>query len=272
MLVTAGGRRSMYRPLGQPGYSRYPSYQCSKTINFTYPWGRPVLYSRAARKIVQGGWETGGMVQQCLEFKVLHDVGNAIFHWIYSLPVINIRLFGHTTGGGGQSFGAHGVNHDTAATMSGKKPIQTMYQVHDTFTRAHYNWSQQQPILWHNATGFYKTKTYQRYGDPTSWKDVWHIVPYSDCWDPTEPLSIYYEDDRLRDLQYKCANIMYRLEVRTENGTWPSLRKYEIPCKKLFQLLSKPATSSYFMEDMIQSLQNTTAAFPLSTSWEHYER
>jgi Fringe-like len=57
MLVTAGGKRSMHRPLGQTGYSRYPSYPCSKNANFTYPWGRPVLYSRAARDIViKGGW------------------------------------------------------------------------------------------------------------------------------------------------------------------------------------------------------------------------
>jgi hypothetical protein len=209
------------------------------------------------------------MVQQCLEFRVLHDVGNAIFHWIYSLPVVNIRLFGHTTGGGGQSFGAHGVNHETAATITGKKPLQNMYQVHETFTHAPYNWSKQ-PILWHNVSGFHKTKTYQTYGDPTGWKNVWHTVPHSDCWDPTEPSSLN-KNGRLRDLQTKCANIMQRLEERTENGTWSSLRQYEIPCGKVFQILSQQTQSSQpISETWIQTLQNETYDFPLSTSWEHY--
>jgi hypothetical protein len=261
MIVTAGGKRAMSRALGQSSYSRFPLYKCSNSHNFTYPWGQPVMYSRAARETVKDGWNSGGLVSQCQEFKVSHDVGNAIFHWIYSLPVVNIRLFSHTTAESGKSFGTHGINHETAATRTGKKEIKDMYQMHNIFEQTYFN--HVQPIIWHNATGFRSTNTYNMYGEPVTWGNVWHTMPYSDCWDPHDQLPP--KNERLELLKQKCANILDRLKV---DDTVSSIRIYEVPCQKVFELLNSPKTVSTL--DIV-SCENALAGFPSETPWQYFE-
>jgi Fringe-like len=268
MLITAGGKRSSYRILGQAEYSRYPLYHCSRNFNFSYPWGQPVIYSRAARQVLLNGWMAGGLVHQCREFKVTHDVGNAIFHWIYSLPVVHIRLFTHTTGGGGQSFGTHGVNHETAATLNGKKELQSMYQVHDVFQSYEYQY-QKLPIRWHNVTGFRTTKTYQTYGDPRHWGSTWHIVPYEDCWDGKKPPTTSARLKRMEILRQKCVNILDRLEGKKSSiDIQTPLKVFRIPCYEVFGKLQKPRRVT---EHDVLTLENDLAAFPIDTPWLYFE-
>merc|ERR1712232_486716 len=53
--------------------------------------GQPVVYNRDALELILPGLRWNGLVRQCLEFNVTHDVGNAIFHWMYSIPTARFR-------------------------------------------------------------------------------------------------------------------------------------------------------------------------------------
>eukprot|EP00557_Chaetoceros_sp_GSL56_P008837 CAMPEP_0176499984 /NCGR_PEP_ID=MMETSP0200_2-20121128/13255_1 /TAXON_ID=947934 /ORGANISM="Chaetoceros sp., Strain GSL56" /LENGTH=451 /DNA_ID=CAMNT_0017898513 /DNA_START=1 /DNA_END=1352 /DNA_ORIENTATION=- len=88
MLITA----SIPYRLGRSGYMRsLSSYRCSRDEDFKYPWGQPVIYNQAAFQMVIPGLQLNGLVQQCLEYNVTHDVGNALFHWMYSIPSARVR-------------------------------------------------------------------------------------------------------------------------------------------------------------------------------------
>lgn len=192
MLIT-GSNVVMDRTLGQSSYSNDPNYTCSITDhNFTYPWGQPVFYTRGALQLVASGLRAGGLMKQCEEFQVTHDAGNAIFHWMYSIPEVRVRFFTYPTRHDDETFGSHGVGrkikdvygkkHKLAGT-SYFKMMSEMAEVH-----RYYLTMRDEPlseIVWHNVTGFQQTHTYQQYGDPTTWND-WHTMPIADCMGPVQ--------------------------------------------------------------------------------------
>lgn len=66
-----------------------PENVCSNVRgdNFMYPWGMPIFYSRGAMGLLARGFKANGLVKQCREFLVTHDIGNQIFNWMYSLRI-----------------------------------------------------------------------------------------------------------------------------------------------------------------------------------------
>jgi hypothetical protein len=167
--------------LGQMGYIYKPSdmqYFCShKNNQYTYPWGMPVVYSKAALLLVSNGFRQGGLVSQCVAFNITHDTGNAIYHWMYSLPSIWLRVPGLADWYRDDFFGAHGVGRATDY----KNATETnMYALHKTYSSRRYRPPINVTYVWHNVTGFRTTKTYKDYGDPAHWTE-WHTFPVKDC-------------------------------------------------------------------------------------------
>ena len=185
LIATAQGLRgpAAKRPpsyLGQFGYRRqYSPYKCKMELNFTFPWGQPVVYSKAALQLVAGGFRTNGLVAQCIEYNVTHDVGNAIFHWMYApiVKVIPIRINMRPDTIGSESFGSHGVHK---ALPQDPTTVVTMKDVHEIFTKVKFRpraYTRNKFIV----SGFLETETYQLYGSPTTWGSVWHTMPVKDC-------------------------------------------------------------------------------------------
>ena len=160
--------------LGQEGYLKNSSYHCSRLDNWTYPWGQPAVYNRAAfEQIVTIVFQRGGLVKQCLEYQVTHDVGNALLHWMMMFPTLWIRITAN------QEFrddylAYHRVGRDGPGSM--------IHQVHEQFDHLRYpfNISTPVPRFWTNTTGFRLTQTFQHFGHPSNWTE-WHTMPTSDC-------------------------------------------------------------------------------------------
>lgn len=197
MLVTTGGR--VARSLGQSSYLQNPKYKCTTTNNnYTYPWGQPVFYTHGALTYISNGLRAGGLVKQCNEFEVTHDAGNAVLHWMFSIPEVRIRIFLFPNREDPKSFGSHGIEHLTRERLDGKRqpPGQKpgrqqlnmsitpgMKEVHGKFLRMGYTETE---VKWHNVTGFTQTSTYQRFGDSSTWGSEWHTMPVADCITPEE--------------------------------------------------------------------------------------
>jgi hypothetical protein len=188
MLIT-GSSAIMDRTLGQSSYSNVPDYKCDTTNhNYTYPWGQPVFYTHGALAYIRNGLQAGGLVKQCLEYNVTHDAGNAVFHWMYSIPEVRIRFFTYPTRHDPDTFGSHGVQHvimkqyrrnHAKFGQQYMKTTPTMRELHD-----YYLGFGDGPIdvLWHNVTGFRQTPTFQQYGDPATWNgNQWHTMSIADC-------------------------------------------------------------------------------------------
>ena len=167
--------------LGQTGYvPRRSPYQCTGDLpNFTYPWGQPVFYNRAAFELLQPAFAAGAMTQLCRDFGLYaHDTGNALLHWMFSIPAIWMRNPNNVKTGGYRSdfLGMHRVSRDG--------PASAMKVVHETYLHKYpYDTSgNRPPYMWSsNATGFRQTQTYHQYGDPSTWGTQWHPFPTSDC-------------------------------------------------------------------------------------------
>ena len=178
-LVTAAGVSAKF--LGQSGYlGRRAAYSCSAHDEFRYPWGQPVIYSRAALHRIEPGLRAGGLVKQCMEFQVTHDVGNAIFHWMYQIPdySIKVRMFPRDTLSP-EVFGAHGIHRfikDLNRTV-------TMKDVHRQALNMTRNAFKPYMRLRHHRKGFIETDTFARFGDPSSWGRTWNTMPVRDCMD-----------------------------------------------------------------------------------------
>lgn len=176
MLITG----SVPMRLGRAGYSRPPQagYRCSRDEDFKYPWGQPAIYNQAALKMIIPGLELNGLVQQCLEYDVTHDVGNAIFHWMYSIPGTRIRSV-NFKGDKPQ----WGFREDTIVYHgAGSSPKIPMTLFHEERTK-HIEVPFAAPIQYFgrfHPNGFQRTKTFQDFGSPKDWK-VWHTMPVTDC-------------------------------------------------------------------------------------------
>jgi hypothetical protein len=180
-LVTAGGRSA--KQLGQFGYKGIRgAYKCSDLPEYRYPWGQPVIYSRAALRRVTPGLRAGGLVKQCIEFDVTHDAGNSIFHWMYQLPdyAIRISMFPGTKVSR-DVMGVHGIHRHIESVGH----VVTMQEIHAQAT----NSTQKTTIkkymkILNNRTGFLESETLAKYGGPSGWGDgVWHTMPVTDCMD-----------------------------------------------------------------------------------------
>jgi hypothetical protein len=75
-IVPQLAKQDSIRALGHVGYLGRPNYTCAiDDANFTYLWGQPVFYTRAALQHVSNGFRAGGLVKQCIEYQVTHDAG-----------------------------------------------------------------------------------------------------------------------------------------------------------------------------------------------------
>jgi hypothetical protein len=167
--------------LGHMGYElkTKQTYVCSKNDEYTYPWGMPVLYSKAALLHVSNGFRQGGLVRQCVVFNITHDTGNAMFHWMYSLPSIWLRVPPAPGWLRDDFFGNHGIGRATEF----KSPNETtMFVLHRKYTTLlkFKRYPTNHIYAWHNVTGFRTTKTFKDYGDPAYWTE-WHTFPVDDC-------------------------------------------------------------------------------------------
>ena len=182
--------------LGQHAYLKHHSpYKCSKDNEFKYPWGQPVVYNRAALERILPGLEQNGLVKQCVEYGVTHDVGNALLHWMYSIPSVKFRFPNAkqqlTWKRGkrnwkfrGDSIGYHGAGvHESLKmewfheeTRHERRRIETMNNV--PFNRS--NLPREDYFEWQHVNGFNQTATFEKYGDPGNWSE-WHTMPTFDC-------------------------------------------------------------------------------------------
>ena len=168
------------KPLGQTGYvmlPQQPAYHCERNdTHYKYPWGMPVVYSKAALLHISNGLRQGGLVKQCMEFNVTHDVGNAVFHWMYTLPFLwwwvpDRAHFFHN------AFGAHAIGRITRGNND-----TSMMAVHKGYMSPLLKQPDPSEFTYRTGimTGFRRTRTYEDYGDPANWTQ-WHIFPVKDC-------------------------------------------------------------------------------------------
>jgi hypothetical protein len=177
-----------HRLLGWPGFNDSPPYNCSKTPEFLYPWAQPAIYNRAAFELVVRGLQQNGLVRQCLEFDVSHDVGNAIFHWMYSIPtsLLELRDAGWVAGwGDGAELPAQNiVVYHNIEKIKGHEFVRFHAQLLNYMKRNNitdYDFSaQQEEKWWRHVNGFQLTDTFRKFGPPHRWKE-WHTMPVSDC-------------------------------------------------------------------------------------------
>jgi hypothetical protein len=166
--------------LGKTGYLGAKSpYNCSKSKQFRFRWGQVSIYNRATLLALQRGLALGGLLAQCKEFDVAQDVGNSLFHWMYSLPNLWIdispycfKLVKRRKESLPFSFGCHGVSK----AGSNSFPIH-MVSLHSLYVSQ----SNAELYLWWNVSGFRKTSVYRQYGDPRQWSLHWHLFPVADC-------------------------------------------------------------------------------------------
>ena len=182
--------------LGQYGSQKATSlYSCSRDNEFKYPWGQPVVYNRAALERILPGLQQNGLVKQCMEYGVTHDVGNAILHWMYSIPSVKFwfpnakhqltwRKRNKSWKFRGDSIGYHGAGaHESLKmewfheeTKHERRRIETMSNApfdRNQLPSEHY-------FDWRKVNGFNQTTTFEKYGDPGKWIE-WHTMPASDC-------------------------------------------------------------------------------------------
>ena len=125
---------------------------------------------------IRRGLELGGLVKQCVEFGVTHDVGNALLNWMYSLDALWIRTRDRPMGVKPWDVVVHGIGRCIGVEC----PMQHVHNF--VGPRVAPNRSEYQ-YLWHTVDGFRSTPTYQKYGDPWTWTTEWHTMPVEDCQD-----------------------------------------------------------------------------------------
>lgn len=172
------------RLLGQFGYlplEKTP-YLCTKDMNYSYSWGQMVAYNRRTLQHIRRGLELGGLVKQCVEYGVFHDVGNAIFHWMYQLPDLRLFLGNRPSWPQPWFLGVHGVGRCQEAGFD-----CPMHEIAERLNRSQYAPPLDNlPMQWRTGgkAGFRTTSTFQAYGDPSQWDEVWHTMPIQDCLGP----------------------------------------------------------------------------------------
>jgi hypothetical protein len=177
LLVLTSGPSS--RMLGKFGFipDRAP-YKCSQDPSYSFPWGQVVAYNRATLQHIRKGLQLHGLSKQCLEYNVFHDVGNALFHWMYQLPELHLQISDRPYELRPDLLGAHGVGRCGYFSCS-------MQDIADLFRHPLFDPPNPFPVVWRNtSTGYQTTTTYQQYGGPSQWTEVWHTMPTRDCLGP----------------------------------------------------------------------------------------
>ena len=151
-----------------------PRNRCSKEPSFTYMWGNPAVYSRGAMERMRRGLELGGLVKQCVEFGVTHDVGNALLNWMYSLDALWMRTRDRPNSVRAWDVAVHGIGRC-------RKISCPMHEVHGRVAPMQDPNRSEYQYFWHTVDGFHSTSTYQKYGDPWTWTTEWHTMPVADC-------------------------------------------------------------------------------------------
>lgn len=174
LVLTSGPSTRM---LGRYGYlPQKSSYKCSKDPSYLYPWGQVIAYNRATLAQIHKGLRMHGLLKQCLEYNVYHDVGNALFHWMYRIPEIRLRISDRPNEMRNEMLGSHGIGRCKFGC--------SMDQIHDWYNKPHYQPSKPYLIEWRNATGFQTTRTFRTHGCPSTWTNEWHTMPAADCLGP----------------------------------------------------------------------------------------
>jgi hypothetical protein len=174
-VIAASGRNLGWNSqLGKPSFAHEGSnYHCSNEPKFMYPWGQPVMYSRQALLSMQNGFRLRGLTKQCMEFDVTHDVGNAIFHWMYQIPNVRMPWPMNPDVMKNTSLGAHAVGRTDFLNFSqlhekietGGIPIENVAFAHE----------------WNTEFAFHETETYKKFGDPRTWTKTWHTMGVEGC-------------------------------------------------------------------------------------------
>lgn len=182
LLVITNGMHLLLGKSGYPGLQQESTYNCS----YAYRWGQVSIYNRATLQKIQRGLEMGGLLDICREYGVYQDVGNAIFHWMYSLPNLWVNIspycFRPVRKHNRDNFGCHGVGKAGSDRFDlSMRGLQEFYSIGSSNESS----SVTPNFLFRNnaypKSGFHRTQTYQQYGDPSSWINEWHRFPVSDC-------------------------------------------------------------------------------------------
>jgi hypothetical protein len=173
VILLAGKNGGRITKLGRPSFEFQRSpYNCSNEYKFMYPWGMPVIYSRQALLSMQNGFRFGGLTKQCNEFGVTHDVGNAIFHWMYQVPNVRIPWPASTKDMKTTSLGAHAIGKAGSNFSQVHEHFETQGVAIEDVVFAH---------EWHTVFGFNETQTYKKYGNPQTWSTDWHTMGVEGC-------------------------------------------------------------------------------------------
>jgi hypothetical protein len=176
MVLTSGPTP---RLLGMYGYlPQKAKYKCCKDPSYSFAWGQVIAYNRATLARIHQGLKLHGLLKQCLEYNVYHDVGNALFHWMYRLPEIRLRISDRPNEMRSENMGAHGIGRC-------KRTGCPMEQIHDWYDKPHYKPPLPYQLEWRNASGYQTTPTFRNFGCPSSWVDEWHTMPIVDCLGPS---------------------------------------------------------------------------------------
>lgn len=188
------------KPLSQLGKTFGPAseqHDCSTSLDYMYPRGQPVVYSKAALEQVVTGFALGSVTAQCKEFDVTHDVGNPIIHFMYMMPEVRLPTITNTVPESWNDndtdgiLGVHGV---------GKPGVLNTTQMHVHLKDRPYPQPPYQ-YHWHRPTGFMTTETYHLHGNASSWKYKWHTMPVSDCKGPVYSKGTPTRQEMLDSLQ-----------------------------------------------------------------------
>ena len=170
-ILASGKNGGKMSKLGEPSFNYGKSpYPCSSDLEYMYPWGQPVVYSRGALMRAATGFRLGGLVKQCLEYGVTHDVGNAIYHWMMQFPELRIPFPATVNGMELTHFGSHVGKENDGNFFE----IESFFESKNLTDRAFLR-------HWHNVTGFRSTMAYRKHGNPWTWTNVWHTMNISDC-------------------------------------------------------------------------------------------
>mmetsp|Transcript_25755 Transcript_25755/g.53673 ORF Transcript_25755/g.53673 Transcript_25755/m.53673 type:complete len:142 (+) Transcript_25755:1072-1497(+) len=127
----------------------------------------------------------------CDKFDLAHDVGNAIYHWMYMLPEVRLPKIPPRDvwkyGKSGRPSPLMGI-HGFARPNKKKKKSRTNRNTTDIYNALGQFTYPKPPYTykWHRPKGYMQTETYHLYGNASSWKDAWHTIPRAYC-----PGSVY---------------------------------------------------------------------------------
>ena len=156
------------------------SYGCILADQASYPRGEIAVYSRAAVERLRRGLYLGSLYLQAraLEVYLVSEVLQVV-SWMYSLPTLRLPIsLNRVTQILDQPEGTDHKDSMGVFNVDSGAGSQTMQSCHKIFGKM--------PVppmerVWHNSTGFKKTKLYKEFGDPAVWKKTWHIMEPHDC-------------------------------------------------------------------------------------------